>query len=287
MDTWDKGVIPVSLDGRSEMAVNQKNGFMKYFVTFTFLLMVTVNALANILPINGQTTGQISDTYPNLFAPAGLTFAIWGLIYLLLAGYTLYQLGLFRDSSSKIEGMLLNRIGLFFSISSLANAAWIFAWHYHLITLSMLLMLVILMCLIIITEVIKNAELSPRDRIFARLPFSVYFGWITVATIANATVLLVSLGWNRFGLPEAVWAVVMILAGFIIGTATMLKNKDIAYGLVIIWAYLGILIKHISAGEFAGKYPSVIAAVLICIILLIVAEIYMLVLARKGFRKLA
>lgn len=266
------------------MAVNQKNGLMKIMVTATFLLMVIVNALANMLPINGQTTGGVSDAYPNLFAPAGLTFAIWGLIYLLLAAYTLYQLGLFRNSSSKLEGTLLNRIGLFFSISSLANTAWIFAWHYHFISVSMLFMLVILVCLTVIAATIKNADLPPRDRLFVRLPFSVYFGWITVATIANATVLLVSLGWNRFGLPEAVWAVVMIIAGFLIASAVMLKNRDFAYGLVVIWAYLGILMKHASADGFAGQYPAVITTVIICLFFLIAAEVYLLIFSRKTAR---
>lgn len=262
--------------------MNQNTGFIKAFVVITYLLMVSMNALANILPINGQKTGQVSDAYPNLFAPAGLTFIIWGLIYLLLAGYTLYQLGLFKDNSSTLQGALLKRIGLLFSISSLANTAWIFAWHYEFLGVSMLLMLIILLCLILIAGTIKKAELSPRDKWLVRLPFSVYFGWITVATIANATVLLVSLGWDGFDLPQTVWAVVMIIVGFLIGAATMLKNRDIAYGLVIIWAYLGILIKHTSTVGFAGKYPAVIAAVIICILFLVAEQAYLLIISWKG-----
>lgn len=263
------------------MYKNKVKSSMKLIIVATFLIMIIVNTLANILPINGQETGQVSDSYPNLFAPAGLTFAIWGLIYLFLAGHTLYQIGLFRNNNNAIKPQLLNKIGLTFSISSIANAAWIFSWHYHLIPLSMLLMIVILTCLILITRMNNKEELSVRERIFIRLPFSVYFGWITVAAIANATTLLVSNGWNGFGISEPIWAVIIIPIGMIIGIATMLRNKDIAYGLVLIWAYAGILIKHTSASGFSSRYPEVITTVILCIILFVITEAYILLSKRK------
>lgn len=207
--------------------------------------MITVNALANILPINGRNTGEVSDAYKNLFAPAGITFSIWGLIYLLLAGYTLYQLGIFHKENYNKNEELLNKIGIYFSISSIANVAWILTWHYDLIGLSMVLMLVILCCLILINQNLKKENyLSTRDNIFIRIPFSIYFGWITVATIANATTLLVSFDWKGFGISEPIWTIIILVVGMFIGIATILKNRDIAYGLVIIWAYFGIWIKQ-------------------------------------------
>lgn len=251
------------------MTESKTNASVEILVAISFLVMIVVNALSNILPINGLETGQISDSYKNLFAPAGLTFAIWGLIYLLLLGYTLYQLGVFKTNNSKIKQDSLIKIGLYFSISSIVNAAWIFSWHYKVISLSMLLMLVIFICLIMIVQELKKSELSPKDRFFIKLPFSVYFGWITVATIANAVTLLVSLGWKGFGISEQVWAVIIIAVGLIIGSITTFVNKDIAYGLVIIWAYLGILIKHLSAGGFAGQYTAVVITVIISLILLL------------------
>ncbi len=263
------------------MERKEKDSIIKIITAITFLIMVIVNGLANTLPINGVNTGQISDSYPNLFAPAGLTFAIWGLIYLLLAGYTLYQLGIFRGDTKATRTELLSRIGVLFSISSIANTAWVFAWHYHMVPLSMLLMIVILVCLILINQTMMNQGFSQREYLFIRLPFSVYFGWITVATIANATVLLVSIGWKGFGLAEATWAVIMISAGLIIAVATMLKNRDIAYGLVIVWAYAGILLKHTSSEGFAGQYPAVITTTMVCIFLLLLAEAYILRSARK------
>ena len=249
---------------------------LNFFVVVTFVIMVTVNALSALLPINGLTPGEVSDSYPNLFAPAGITFSIWGLIYLLLAAHTLYQLGLFRGKDKKVNNELLRKTAIVFSASSLVNAAWIFSWHYRIIPLSMVLMVFLLICLIEIFTDINAQSLSLREKILIRLPFSVYFGWITVATIANATTLLVSLGWNGFGLTEASWAIVILAVGALIGTATLLRFKSIAYGLVLVWAYAGIFIKHTTASGFSNQYPGVIVAVSICLALFIVVIGYIL-----------
>jgi hypothetical protein len=242
---------------------------VKALVGLTYVAMIAVNVLANALPINGRTTGAVSDAYPNLFAPAGVTFAIWGLIYLLLGAHVLYQFGLFHVSDDKggvgesRRVSLLERVGVLFSLSSIANVAWILSWHYDLILVSTLLLATMLVLLILITRTILAADLTPRDRIFIRLPFSVYFGWITVATIANITVWLVSIGWGGGGIAESTWAVVIIAVGAVIGTAVTLRDRDIAYGLVLVWAYLGIWIKHTSGSGFDGAYPAVSAAALV------------------------
>lgn len=258
------------------MDKKQINLISKVIPAAAFAAMVTVNALANILPLNGKTTGEVSDSYPNLFTPAALTFSIWGVIYLLLACYTLYHLGLFRKKPPSDNGELLRKIGWLFTASSLANAGWIFAWHYDLIFLSVLLMAVILLCLIFINRLTHKTELSTREKFFVQLPFSVYFGWITVATIANITVWLVSLGWDGCCVPESTWAAIILVAGMIIGHATMLRHKDIAYGLVLIWAYTGILIKHLSPDGFAGQYSEIIATVIACLVLFVLGIAYLL-----------
>lgn len=152
---------------------------VKALVVITYVAMIVVNVLANALPINGRTTGAISDAYENLFAPAGLTFTIWGVIYLLLGAHVLYQLGLFHGADDKGGAgesrrvSLLERLGVLFSLSSLANVAWILSWHYDLILVSTLLLATMLVLLILITRTILAADLSPRDRAFIRLPFSV------------------------------------------------------------------------------------------------------------------
>lgn len=259
---------------------------IKNTVLSTFLIMVIVNALANILPINGLTTRQVSESYPNLFTPAPVTFAIWGVIYLLLAAYTLYQLGYFQDFYARPRVALNEKVGILFSISSLANAAWIFAWHYHKIPLTMILMVVILLCLLSINHTLSEEKLTTREKYFIRLPFSVYFGWITVATIANATVLLVSRGWNGWGLSEPGWAIIIIVVGMLIGAATTIRYRDIVYGFVLIWAYTGILIRYESETGYAGQYRGVTATVLICLALFLAAIFYVFKLTerRKAMR---
>lgn len=249
--------------------------WIKISVIITYIAMVVTNALANILPINGLTTGEVSDSFENLFAPAGLTFSIWGLIYLLLGLYSLYQAGLFRYNNRRAK--LLNSIGIIFSISSIANAAWIFSWHYKVLSLSIVLILVILISLITIVKKINKEKLFMKEKLFISLPFSIYFGWITVATIANITAFLVDIGWNRFGLSEVFWTVTIIIIGAIIGILTILRNRDFAYGLVIIWAYAGILIKHLSESGFNSMYPSIIWTVIGSIVIVSLVDIFVLI----------
>lgn len=244
----------------------------KLFITVTYLVMVATNYLANALPLNGIETGEVSDSYPNLFAPAGITFSIWGVIYLLLAVHILYQWGLFHDANSR-RGELLNRIGMLFGISSLANTAWVFAWHYDQILISTLLIIAILVLLSMIVGTLRDAGLDRREYWFIRLPFSVYLGWITVATVANITTWLVSIGFDGFGIAESIWAMVIIAVAAAIGMFKMLRNRDIAYGVVLIWAYIGIFIKHTSADGWAGRFPEVITTIVVCLVAFLIAEL--------------
>lgn len=237
--------------------------------------MVATNYLANVLPLNGRQTGEVSDAYGNLFAPAGITFSIWGLIYALLAVHIVYQWGVLH-SASRQNGPLLRKVGILFSVSSLANTAWVFAWHYDLILLSTLLIISILVLLAVIVATLRDASLTPREPWLVRLPFSVYFGWITVATVANITVWLVSVGWDGFGLESQVWAIVIVAVAAAIGTMVMLRNRDIAYGLVFLWAFIGILIKHTSADGFSGEYPGVIGTTIACGVAFLAAEFFIL-----------
>ena len=233
-------------------------------VALSYLVMVTVNALANILPIAGMNTGAVSDSYPNLFAPAGITFSIWGVIYLLLALHTIYQF------TNKGKGKL-DTIGILFTLSSVANALWIFSWHYHKIGLSVVLMLCILVLLIRINLLIQNMKFD-RTAIWAvRIPFAVYLGWITVATIANVTTLLVSANFTGFGISEPVWTAIVLVVGILIGLAWAFKTKEKAYLITLIWAYAGILIKHTSPEGFASRYTLVIVVVCLALGAFIIA----------------
>lgn len=236
--------------------------WMRLSVGVAYVAMVGVNFLANGLPINDRSTGAISDAYPNLFAPAGVTFSIWGLIYLLLAGYVVYQFGKGSRGTEEIFG----RINPLFLATSLANISWIFAWHYDFIGLSVLIMATLLILLIRIADILRVEKFAALEKLCIWAPFSVYFGWITVAAIANITVFLVSIDWDGFGIADFVWTSIILLVGAVIGILRMRKDNNIAYGAVLIWAYAWILFQHVSASGFDGQYPSIIGVVIICLI---------------------
>jgi hypothetical protein len=248
-----------------------KYPWMVLMTVVTYIIMVVTNALANILPINGINTGAVSEKYSNLFAPAGITFTIWGLIYLLLLGHVIYQVVEMRTSESYIN-KLLYEVGILFSISSIINTIWIFMWHYDHIGITLILMLILLLTLITIRIRIEKYTLSFTQKLIVRLPFSIYFGWITVAFIANVTTYLVSIHWKGFGLSEAFWTNIILLVGGIIGLLTLIRFRDMAYGLVIVWAYIGILIKHVSPEGYKGEYTTVIITTIVVILLVMFAE---------------
>jgi len=212
-----------------------------------FVGTVFVNSLATTLPLNNRTTGELSDLYPNLFVPASLTFAIWGVIYLLLAIFTIYQL-VYAFRSKEQRTTFLEKIGLLFILSSLMNMGWIFAWHYELISLSVVMMLILLVSLmtIYLRLGIGKSDASGTEKYLVHLCFSIYLGWITVATIANITALLVNINWNRFGLGEPFWTVTVMIVAIAITLIMIFSRKDIFYALVVDWALYGIWIKRSS-----------------------------------------
>ena len=258
-----------------------KNAYIKVFSVIAFLIMVIFNALANLLPLNGITTGALSDRYPSLITPAGYAFSIWTLIYAFLFAYTIYQLEL-TGHTKKLSPMVSDMIGLYFIVSSLCNAGWIIAWHYNYIALSLMLMIFILVCLCFINNYAYSDELTLREKIFVRLPFSIYFGWITVATVVNTSVLLISIRWSRLGISDIVWAIIAVLIILIVASINLTKNKSFAFTIAVIWAYVGILVKHTAKTELNGKYPEIIIAIIICILILF-SEMAYIVFKKKKY----
>jgi hypothetical protein len=196
--------------------------------------MVGANALANILPINGITTGAVSDSYPNLFAPAGYTFAIWGVIYLALA-FAVVRLLFQKDPEFEF-------ISRWFILSNLANTAWIFGWHYRMIPLTAVLIIIVLVSILKIVFKLSPAQ-NRQFGISQRLPYEIYGGWLLVATVANITTLLVDAGFNGFGIAEVLWMLLILAIAWLIVSATVIKTNSFAIGFVLIWAYGGIVSK--------------------------------------------
>ena len=205
------------------------------------LTTIVVNALANILPFNGQETGAISDRFAIYFVPAGYVFSIWGLIYLGLIAYAIFQ-----ALPAQRENPRLRSIGGLFLLSSVANIAWIFLWHYEVFAATLPVMLVLLGSLIAIYLRLGTGltAVSRAETWMVRVPFSVYLGWITVATVANATQLLYFLGWNGGALGPEVWTMIMLAVAVLLAWLVAITRRDVAYLLVLVWAFIGIATKH-------------------------------------------
>ncbi len=246
----------------------KENSVHRWWAAVAFGVMVIINAAANLLPINGNTSGEVSDSYPNLFAPAGYTFVIWGVIYLLLGLYSAWQLGYWREKKSKLNQKTINDITPLYILSSVLNIAWIFAWHYHVIWLSLILIIGMLVCISQIMSQLYKETVSFREWWLVRTPFSVYFGWITIATIANTTTWLVSSNWDGWGQSGEFWMVLVLMVGAAVGIVGMVRNIDFVYGTVFVWAYLGILMKHLSENGWDGAHPLVIGALVPMLVVL-------------------
>ena len=202
---------------------------------------LVVNALANILPLNGLRSGDVTAQNPVLFVPAAWVFAIWGVIYTGLTAFAIFQ-----ALPGQRENSRLRRIGGLFVVASLANSAWIFAWHYRNFPLSMVCMLILLGSLIGIYLRLGTGRtrVSTAETWAVRVPFSIYLGWITVATIANASQLLYVLGWNGWGISPVTWTIIMVGAAVVVAALMAVTRRDVAYLVVPVWALIGIALRQ-------------------------------------------
>lgn len=228
-------------------------------VIFATVITIGVNILANALPINGQNTGDISDLFLVYFVPAGYVFSIWGVIYTGLIAYSIFQ-----ALPSQRSNRTLVAIAPWYLLSAAANSVWIFCWHYNLFPLSLVLMLVLLASLIMIYRRLSaDAQPASRAELWAvRVPFSIYLGWVCVATIANATSVLYLTGWNLLGISEPMWAVIMLVVATVLGLAFSIVRNDVGFVLVFVWAFVGIAVKH-SATPAVAVTASVAALLLL------------------------
>ncbi|WP_282021056.1 tryptophan-rich sensory protein [Planomicrobium okeanokoites] len=210
--------------------------FRLILMTIAFLAIIAINALANILPINGQTTGEISNRLPVLFTPAGYVFSIWSVIYILLA---IWIAG-FWIRYKKEKELPSRAISLYFILSAAANITWLFLWHYEYFAWSIAAMLLYLGSLILLYLQYDNNERKFTER----LPISVNMGWISVATITNISYVLTYYNWGGWGLSNELWAVIMLTVATALALHVRFHHSDIPFTLVFVWAFIGIAVKH-------------------------------------------
>lgn len=229
---------------------------IKILNVILFAGMIAMNYLANALPLNNKTTGELSDSFPNLFVPAGITFAIWGIIYLLIAVYCVVQF-------TGVNQLSIAKINLFFAATCILNGLWIVFWHFGKLPLSLLVMAGLLASLIYINVVIRDLPFG-----LIKATFGVYLGWICIATIANVTALLVNYNWSGFGISEEAWTIIMIGIGTLIVALTIFNINNPFIGLSVIWAFTGIILKR------QDDYRSIVIAATTGIIIVTIVTIY-------------
>jgi hypothetical protein len=250
--------------------MRKKAGALVIFNILGFVLVLILNGLANALPLNGLNTGEISDMFPNYFTPAGFTFSIWGIIYLFLTFFIVRQVIYYikhRTLLAEVE-----KIGGLFVFSSLMNAGWIAAWHYLQITASFVIMILLLITLLLIYNRLNAGRKAGAktqtqiDRWAMYVPFSLYLGWITAATIANLTALMIHYGFDSLGSPGIFWASIMVFFAALIGTFVLAFKKDFVFAGVLLWTFAGIIAARLADPEPA--IPVIVITVLGILMLL-------------------
>lgn len=235
-----------------------------------FAAVLLLNYLANALPLNGKNTGELSNNYPNLFTPAGLTFSIWGVIYLWLAVLIGFQIAaLFRPVLALRVAPIVDKMGVLFLLTCLFNVSWIFAWHFEQLTLSVFIMLGFLVSMLQLNEKIGigHSKVNTLEKNISHWPLGIYQGWITVAVIANITAFLVGIGWRGGGLSETFWAILMIGAGTGIAIYLLFRQNNLGHGIAVSWAFLGIFLKRNGALESGSAIVGMVALVAMVLVL--------------------
>lgn len=226
--------------------------FRIMIMIFSLIAVILVNAAANIMPINGKTTGEISNSLPVLFTPAGYVFSIWAVIYLLLA---IWLYGFMRNKAT-VEHALFTRRAVLFVTSCLFNIAWILLWHFGFFEWT-----IVVIVLLLVTLLTIYFTYSKRDNHFyERGPIAVYLGWTFVATIANVSYVLTLHEWSGWGLSDPLWTVIYLTFATAIALHFLYHYADIAFNTVFIWAFIGIAVKNGGDELFVSAAALFLAA---------------------------
>ena len=228
----------------------------------TFITII-VNLFSNF--ITGKSVAAISNRFPVPVTPAGWAFSVWGIIYTGLIAFAIYQALPAQRTNPR-----LRRIGYWYLLSCVANIAWLFLWVNEQITLSLVAMIVLLLSLITLylRADMNRTNITRVERWCVNIPFGIYMGWITVATIVNVTVVLFNLGWDGLGISPEIWTTILLVVGTVIALSVGITRVDIAYIATVVWAYSAILVKNIPTPMIAITASVMIAILLLGIILI-------------------
>lgn len=243
----------------------KKNTTRQIITILATLLTITVNGLANALPLNGQGTGEISDRFSIYFVPAGYVFSIWGLIYIGLIAFAIYQ-----AMPAQRDNEVIKKISPAYWMSNLANTAWIFLWHYEFFPLTLIAMLILLASLLYIYVQLRgsSSSLGSAQKWFVNTPFSIYLGWISVATIANFSQVLFFLGWGGWGISPATWTLILLATATLLGLLMLWRESDRPYALVLVWAIVGIASSQADTALVANSSWIAVGALVLALVVM-------------------
>jgi hypothetical protein len=246
-----------------------KDIFRQISVVIALIITIAVNIMSNAIPFNGLSAPEIADSFDVYFVPAGYVFSIWSVIYLGLIAYAIFQL-----LPAQRENPRLRQTGWWFVLSCAANSIWLFLWHYGFFALSVIAMLTLLISLIVIylRLGVGQQTVPAGERWLVHLPFSIYMGWVTVATIANITAFLDFVNWNGFGISPEIWTFIMLVVATVVAGLMAFYRQDIAYLLVLVWAFRGIAVEQSDTPQVANAAYLAAAVVGIFIILVIIQK---------------
>jgi hypothetical protein len=238
-----------------------KGFYLRWANIIAFIITLIVNGLSNTKLIGGRTTAEVSNSYPTLITPAGYVFAIWGIIYVLLAVFLVYQ-----ALPNQKDKPFQKQISGLFILSSIFNVVWLFFWQNELLPISVAVIILFLATLIAIylRLNIGRSNVSLKEKLCVHVPFSIYLGWVTIATIANIAAMLVSIGWDGFGINLQTWAILVLAVALLIDLIVIATRKDIAYSLVFIWALVGIAVNQLAN-------PAIVLAVEVAVVIIVAA----------------
>lgn len=271
---WAKYLL-TTISYQKLWTVKQETRTLIYANILGFFAVIFVNYMANALPLGGRNTGELSDLYPNLIVPAGVTFSIWGLIYTWLGVWIVFQIiALFNPSvAAKVEPGV-RKSGYWFALSSVFNIAWLFAWHYQYVFFSAVILAVLFFVVFrlnLASKVGQNAS-SKVEQWAAHPSYGLYQGWLSVALVVNVTTVLVNSGWRGGPIPEMGWAIIMILIAALLALITVWKTNNVFHGLAVVWALIGIFLKPYR-GDLPYSIPvgwvAIIAGFLVLLMVLI------------------
>ena len=233
----------------------------RWAIVVSLVLVLIVNGLANILPINGLTTGEVSDEFPILFVPAGYVFSIWGLIYLALIAFAIYSV-----TPRGRENQSIDSIAWWFVAANIFNSIWIFLWHYLQFPLTLIAIVGLLVSLgAIFLKLRIGVEQRPvLEKLVVAAPFSIYLGWATVAVVANFAQTLYSIGYRGAPLTQEIWTIVLLLVATVLGISMIFNRRQIAYPLVLTWGFVGIYVKQAKTPVVA--YTALVLGIAIAVL---------------------